>query len=84
LSAAVASVLASWLYENLPLFSLVLHSFLHCHVGDNLWYMHYGFSARLGKAQCWQRPFLHYSLLGMLPKVFEELEAKMKSSDMIK
>ena len=32
----------------LPLFSFELHSFLHCHIGDNLWYVRYGFSARLG------------------------------------
>jgi len=32
--------------------------------------------------QSWQARFLHYSLLGMLPNMFEELEAK--SGPMIK
>ena len=35
-------------YQSLVLFSFVLHSFLPCHVGDDLRYARYGFGARLG------------------------------------
>ena len=73
---AVSPTLASLFYQNLPLFPFVLDSFLQGWVGDDLWYTCYGFSARLGQVQyqCQQGCFLLYSLLGMLPKVFEELE----------
>ena len=33
------------------LFSLVLHSFLRYLIGDDLQYVHYGFSTRLGKCR---------------------------------
>jgi len=36
-------------YQMLPFFSFELYSFLHCRVGDNFQYVHYGFSARLGE-----------------------------------
>ena len=48
LPTAAAPVLASRFYRNLYLLSFELHFFLHCRVGNNLWYTHYGFSARLG------------------------------------
>jgi len=37
------AVLASWFYQNLSLFAVELHSFLHCHVDDDLRYARYGF-----------------------------------------
>jgi len=37
--------------ESLPLFSSEIHSFIHCQVGDNLRYVHYGFGARIRKVQ---------------------------------
>ena len=49
--------------------TFVLHSFLHCHEGDNLQYTRYCFDVRLGQVQYWQRCSLYYSLLGMLLKV---------------
>ena len=49
-------------------FSFVLHSFLHYFMGEDLQYVRYDFSARL---EWVQEHFLHYSLLEMLPKVFE-------------
>jgi len=45
LPTAAAPVLASW-YQSLPLFSFELHSFIHCRVGDDLWYARYVFGAR--------------------------------------
>ena len=44
LPTAAAPTLASWFYQSLPLFSIVLHSFLHYCVGDNLQCTCYGFS----------------------------------------
>ena len=38
-------------HQSLPLFSFVLYSFLHYCIGDDLRYMHYGFSMRLGKCR---------------------------------
>ena len=75
ITAKAAPKLALWFYQSLPLFPFVLHSFLQCHVGGNLQYVHYGFSVRLG-GKCGAGQFLHYSLLGLLPKVFKELEVK--------
>ena len=34
-----------------------LLSVLHYHVGDDLWYVRYGSSVRLGKVQSWQEHF---------------------------
>ena len=64
------------LHHSLLVFSFVLHFFLHCHIGDDLRYARYGFGRRLKQVQCWQGHLLHYTLLGMLAKVFEVLEAK--------
>jgi len=47
LPTAAAPMLASWFYQSLPLFSFV---FLPNRVGDNSWYMHYGFSVRAALA----------------------------------
>ena len=60
---------------NLPLFSFITHTFLPYHVGNYLWHARYGFGVKLGKVQSYQRLFICYSLLGMLPNMFEELEA---------
>ena len=49
LPTTAAPMLASWFYQSLPLFSFVLHSFLQHRKGDDLRYVHYGFSTRLGK-----------------------------------
>ena len=35
----------------MPKLTLVPHSFLHCHLGDNLQNVRYGFSARLNQVQ---------------------------------
>ena len=43
-------MIASWLYQNLPLFYFVLNFFLHYRVGDDLQSACYGFSARLGES----------------------------------
>ena len=43
-TTAAAPTLASWFYQSLPLFSFVLHLFLHHHVDDDLQFMCYGFS----------------------------------------
>ena len=69
---AAAPVLASWFYQNLPLFSFVLHSFLPYCIRDDLRYMHFGFGERLYLSAVQAGALLHYSLHGM----FEELEAK--------
>jgi len=50
-STAAAPKLTSWFYQSSPLFSFVLHSFLHCHIGDDLRYAHYGFNAKLRQVQ---------------------------------
>ena len=44
---AAAPMHASLFYQSLPLFLFVLHSFLHCRVGEDLWYARYGFGIRL-------------------------------------
>ena len=46
---AAAPMLASWFYQSLPLFSFVVHSFLHYCVDDDLRYARYGFSVRPDK-----------------------------------
>ena len=50
LSTTAASMLASWFYQSLPLFSFVFRSLLHYHIGDLLQYACYGFSVNLGSA----------------------------------
>ena len=47
---AAAPMLASWFYQSLPLFSFVLHYFLHYRIGNNLQYS--GFHGRLKIACC--------------------------------
>ena len=58
LPITAAPMLSSRFYQSLLLFSFVLHSFLLYHVGDELWYACYGFSARLGKCRASKGLFL--------------------------
>jgi len=44
------------------------HSFIHYLIGDNLWYVCYGFGERLRQVQFKQGHFLSDSLLGILAK----------------
>ena len=47
------------LHQSLPFSCFMPHSFFHNCVGDDLWYVHYSYSVRLGE---WQKCFLRYSL----------------------
>ena len=68
---AAAPMLASWLYQSLPLLSFAIHSFLPYHVNEKLRCTRYGFGAILKKVQRYQGHLLRYSLLGLLPKGFK-------------
>ena len=72
LLTAAAPTRASWFYRSLPLFSFVLHVFLHYCIGNDCGMCNMpSVYARLMKVQSWQGRFLCYLLLRILFRVFE-------------
>ena len=55
-------------YHGFTFVLFLLHSFLPYRVVNDLWYVRYGFGARLEQVQSKQGRFLHYSLLELLAK----------------
>jgi len=65
----------------LTLFSFVLHSFLHCHIGDDLQYTHYNFWCRTWANAVLAEVLLMLFFAQNVAQIIQRAGSEMKRSD---